>query len=402
MDRYIVLLDGPLEARNRQFAKELIRLLSGEATAKAVPFSELPAVLDMAACADCRYSVVYGDGVFSHEELFGLADFRVFIESSQLDIRAAELKGRKASRNLQSGSLNADIAEIVKGDEGGSHGSSDRKGQAHTTIGPDEMPQEAVVGLYRYILRTDPALAGKRVAEEERKKRINEMAKRLESSQRGARLKARVKRALWMALIKATLLFKRILDFAAAFTILLILSPLLLTVALIIKATDRGPVFYTQTRIGRHGKPFPFPKFRSMVLNADKMKDNLLKDADRVGDVTFKMKHDPRVTRIGRFIRRFSIDEMPQLWCVLKGEMSLVGPRPPVPREVALYTQEDRRRLEVTPGLTGIWQVSGRADIEFKRQVELDVLYIESHGFWLDILLLFKTIPAVLTGRGAY
>ncbi|MBC8452754.1 MAG: sugar transferase [Spirochaetes bacterium] len=214
--------------------------------------------------------------------------------------------------------------------------------------------------------------------------------------------KERVKRTLWLMVIKATLLFKRLVDILATIIALLLLSPLFLAVSLLIKFTDGGPVFYVQTRIGKHGKHFPFPKFRSMVLNADKMKDDLLKQADRIGDITFKMKRDPRVTRIGRFIRRFSIDELPQLWCVLKGDMSLVGPRPPVPREVALYTQEDRRRLEVTPGLTGIWQVSGRAEIEFKQQVELDVLYIESHGFWLDILLMLKTIPAVFTGKGAY
>jgi lipopolysaccharide/colanic/teichoic acid biosynthesis glycosyltransferase len=114
------------------------------------------------------------------------------------------------------------------------------------------------------------------------------------------------------------------------------------------------------------------------------------------------MKNDPRVTWIGRIIRKFSIDELPQLWCVLIGDMSLVGPRPPVPREVALYTLKDRRRLESTPGLTCIWQVSGRGDIPFPQQVELDVEYIESQSLWLDLKILLKTVPAVLTGKGAY
>ncbi|HCJ95132.1 MAG TPA: glycosyl transferase, partial [Sphaerochaeta sp.] len=202
--------------------------------------------------------------------------------------------------------------------------------------------------------------------------------------------------------ITATLAFKRAMDMLLSFVALLMLSPLFLFVALAIKLHDRGPVFYIQQRVGLQGKEFPFPKFRSMVMHADALKDSLLNQADRAGDVTFKMKQDPRVTPIGRFIRRFSIDELPQLWCVLKGDMSIVGPRPPVPREVALYTQEDRRRLEVKPGLTGIWQVSGRSEIGFKQQVELDVLYIESHGFWLDLKLILKTIPAVLTGKGAY
>jgi lipopolysaccharide/colanic/teichoic acid biosynthesis glycosyltransferase len=139
-----------------------------------------------------------------------------------------------------------------------------------------------------------------------------------------------------------------------------------------------------------------------MVVNAEKLKDTLLAQSDHKDSVTFKMKKDPRITWIGRIIRKASIDELPQLGCVLKGDMSLVGPRPPVPREVAQYTLADRRRLDVIPGLTCIWQVSGRGDIPFKEQVKLDLQYIESQSVWLDVKLLFKTIPAVLTGRGAY
>lgn len=142
-------------------------------------------------------------------------------------------------------------------------------------------------------------------------------------------------------------------------------------------------------------------KFRSMLVGADKMKDNLLENNES-GGVIFKMKRDPRITRVGRIIRKLSIDELPQLYNVLKGDMSLVGPRPPVPREVAEYQLSDRRRLEIIPGLTCLWQVSGRSDINFEGQVTLDVQYLESQSLKGDIMLLLKTIPAVLSGRGAY
>ena len=155
-------------------------------------------------------------------------------------------------------------------------------------------------------------------------------------------------------------------------------------------------MFFWQTRIGLWGKEFPFPKFRSMVVNAEELKDTILEQSDHKDSITFKMKKDPRVTWIGNIIRKLSIDELPQLWCVFKGEMSLVGPRPPVPREVAEYTLADRRRLDVIPGLTCIWQVSGRSDIDFEGQVKLDVQYIESQSFWSDMNILFKTIE---TGR---
>ena len=183
----------------------------------------------------------------------------------------------------------------------------------------------------------------------------------------------------------------------------MLLSPLFLIVAVCIKATDGGPVLFWQQRVGKWGREFPFPKFRSMVMNAEALKATLLAGNDHgSAGVTFKMKQDPRVTWIGRLIRRASIDELPQLWCVLKGEMSLVGPRPPVPREVALYTLADRRRLDVMPGLTCFWQVNGRGEIPFDRQVQLDVDYIESRSLWVDLKLLAQTIPAVFFGKGAY
>jgi len=139
-----------------------------------------------------------------------------------------------------------------------------------------------------------------------------------------------------------------------------------------------------------------------MYIDAEARKAALMAQNEMAGGVLFKMKDDPRITRVGKYIRRGSIDELPQLWNVLKGDMSLVGPRPPVPSEVALYTLADRRRLDAIPGITCIWQVSGRSEIPFKQQVELDVAYIESQSFWLDLKLLLKTIPAVLLGRGAY
>lgn len=195
---------------------------------------------------------------------------------------------------------------------------------------------------------------------------------------------------------------KRLLDVVVSLSMFLALAPLFAVVAALIKLTDGGTVFYWQTRVGRRGREFPFPKFRSMVADAERLKDALLQQNDHADGVTFKMRHDPRVTRIGRVIRKLSIDELPQLWCVLRGHMSLVGPRPPVPREVREYSQSDRRRLYATPGLTCIWQVSGRGDIPFPQQVELDVEYINTRSIGVDLKLLAKTLPAVLSGRGAY
>jgi len=210
------------------------------------------------------------------------------------------------------------------------------------------------------------------------------------------------KKYAWLLVVGGAKVLKRTLDILAAVALFFLLWPLFLLVAICIKLTDGGPVFFWQTRVGQYGREFPFPKFRSMVVNAEALKDSLLEQSDHGNSVTFKMKRDPRVTWIGRIIRKLSIDELPQLWCVLKGDMSLVGPRPPVPREVAEYTLADRRRLDAIPGLTCIWQVSGRGDIAFDQQVQLDVQYIESQSLWLDIKLLLQTVPAVLLGKGAY
>lgn len=218
-----------------------------------------------------------------------------------------------------------------------------------------------------------------------------------------SRLRYWRKKYLWHACVFGSLFLKRLIDVVVALTAMVVLSPLLIAVAVCIRFTDKGPVLFWQSRVGQWGREFPFPKFRSMVTNAEELKDKLLEENDHGGEgVTFKMKRDPRVTWIGRIIRKLSIDELPQLLCVLRGDMSLVGPRPPVPREVELYTLADRRRLDATPGLTCIWQVSGRGDIPFDQQVELDVDYIESRSVWMDIKLLLRTIPAVLFGKGAY
>jgi lipopolysaccharide/colanic/teichoic acid biosynthesis glycosyltransferase len=209
-----------------------------------------------------------------------------------------------------------------------------------------------------------------------------------------------LKRRAWRFFIGGALLLKRALDVAVAAAAFAALSPLLALVVALIKVEDGGSIFFRQTRVGLRGRAFGMWKFRSMVVNADALKDQL--QNEMAEGVTFKMKSDPRVTRIGKWIRKFSIDEMPQLWNVLHGEMSLVGPRPPVPREVAQYTIEERQRLLAKPGLTCFWQVGGRSEIDFAGQVRLDLEYIRSESIWLDVKLLFKTVPAVLLGKGAY
>lgn len=183
---------------------------------------------------------------------------------------------------------------------------------------------------------------------------------------------------------------------------LLVLSPLFVLLAIAIRVESKGPVFFSQLRIGQGGKSFRCWKFRSMHVDAEHLKSKLQEENEMDGGTTFKMKHDPRITRIGRFIRKASIDELPQLWNVFIGDMSLVGPRPPVPSEVATYSPFERQRLMAQPGITCIWQVSGRSDIPFKQQVHLDIEYIVKRSVKLDLALLFRTIPAVLLARGAY
>lgn len=198
-------------------------------------------------------------------------------------------------------------------------------------------------------------------------------------------------------------LSKRFLDISISLVSLILLSPILVLTSIFIKLTDGGPVLYWSNRVGVKGKIFHFPKFRSMIFNAD-TKLHHLKKLNKHGenDITFKIKNDPRVTFVGKWIRRFSIDELPQLWCVLFGSMTLVGPRPPIPDEVKSYTLKERHRLDIKPGITCIWQVSGRADIPFPKQMLLDLEYVQKRSFKLDLILLLKTIPAVISGKGAY
>jgi lipopolysaccharide/colanic/teichoic acid biosynthesis glycosyltransferase len=214
---------------------------------------------------------------------------------------------------------------------------------------------------------------------------------------------ARRKARLWKTAILALQAVKRLVDILGSSAALLVLSPVYGITALLIKLEDGGPVFFGQTRVGAGGRLFKMWKFRSMVPDADAKKDQLLADNQHgQSGVTFKMKDDPRITRMGKWIRKFSVDELPQFYNVLRGDMSLVGPRPPVPREVRLYLAGHLRRLTVKPGITCLWQIGGRAEIDFEGQVRLDLQYIRSGNPLTDLLILVKTIPAVLLGKGAY
>lgn len=195
---------------------------------------------------------------------------------------------------------------------------------------------------------------------------------------------------------------KRVFDIVVSLVALVGTAIITIPVAIAIKVTDRGPIFYTQTRVGRRGKPFKMIKFRSMVVNADKMKAELAEESGQKGRFIFKMKNDPRITPVGKFIRKFSIDEFPQFLNVLRGDMSVVGPRPPLPEEVAQYNQTYATRMLVKPGITGPWQVSGRSNLSKEESESLDVSYVQNWSMLGDIVLLFRTVGAVVTHKGAY
>nr|WP_269540175.1 sugar transferase [Cerasicoccus sp. TK19100] len=207
---------------------------------------------------------------------------------------------------------------------------------------------------------------------------------------------------LWRLTIALSEGGKRALDVIGSAVALLIFSPIFAVTAIMIKLEDRGPVFFSQTRVGEAGRAFQCLKFRSMVINADQIKHELAEQNQHETGVTFKMKDDPRITKVGKYIRKLSIDEFPQFYNVLRGDMSLVGPRPPVPKEVAEYKAFHLRRLMVKPGITCLWQIGGRAEIDFEGQVRLDLQYIGSQSLKQDILILLKTVPAVVLGKGAY
>ena len=196
--------------------------------------------------------------------------------------------------------------------------------------------------------------------------------------------------------------FKRTFDIIGSLLLLILTSPIVLIAAIAIKHEDGGPVFYKQRRVGRKGKVFECYKLRSMVVNADEIKAKMLADKNESDGVLFKMKDDPRITKCGKFHRRYSIDEIPQFYNVLRGDMSLVGPRPALENEVAAYESHVRRRLDVRPGVTGLWQVSGRSDLSWEDTVRLDLYYVDNWSVLQDITILAKTFSAVFTSSGAY
>jgi exopolysaccharide biosynthesis polyprenyl glycosylphosphotransferase len=196
-------------------------------------------------------------------------------------------------------------------------------------------------------------------------------------------------------------LVKEVVDRFASALLLALFSPLLLVIAVAIKINDRGPVIYRQHRVGRDGDTFTMFKFRTMVAEADKARNDLEASNEAAGPL-FKMRKDPRITRVGSLLRRYSLDELPQLFNVLAGRMSLVGPRPPLPEETKTYAADARRRLLVKPGLTGLWQVSGRSDLSWNESIKLDLRYVEDWSLALDLVILWKTVRAVVVGQGAY
>lgn len=214
--------------------------------------------------------------------------------------------------------------------------------------------------------------------------------------------KQRVRLSFWETGLRSLLVIKRAVDIAISLVALVMLAPLFLIVAICILVDDGFPVLLMQKRVGLYGKEFRLHKFRSMCRDAEAMKDDLRDQNESTDGVIFKMKNDPRITRVGRILRRFSIDETPQFMNALLGDLSIVGPRPPIPEEVAKYSLSDRKRLHVKPGITCLWQIQGRSDVPFDKLVSLDMQYIRSQSFLKDIVIIIKTIPAVFFGRGAY
>jgi lipopolysaccharide/colanic/teichoic acid biosynthesis glycosyltransferase len=215
------------------------------------------------------------------------------------------------------------------------------------------------------------------------------------------KLHVRCLRWFWRWRIEGGDTIKRIVDVVASTLFLIVFGPLYLLIVVLIRLEDGGPAIFSQARVGHFGREFKMYKFRSMRPDAEALLGPLLARNSHKEGITFKIKDDPRLTRLGKWLRKVSFDELPQVWNVLKGDMSLVGPRPPVPREVARYSLADRRRLLVKPGITCFWQIGGRSEIDFSGQVKLDVQYIEARSLWTDVKILLKTVPAVAEGKGA-
>ena len=230
---------------------------------------------------------------------------------------------------------------------------------------------------------------------------LDQLVDELAARTRGNRRRS-LRLLAWQTTVKASYAMKRLMDIVFSALGMMLLSPVFLAIAVAVKASSPGPVFFSQMRVGRYGRNFKFYKFRSMRQDAEAQKVALLAQNESADGVIFKMKNDPRITKVGRFLRRTSLDELPQLWNVFIGDMSLVGPRPPVPSEVQEYTLEDRKRLDVIPGITCLWQIQGRSEIPFNEQVRLDKEYILAPSVWKDIVILLKTIPAIIGGKGAY
>ena len=220
--------------------------------------------------------------------------------------------------------------------------------------------------------------------------------------QRRVLLSPRVAAAIWRFSVNASLIAKRIVDIMGATAGIVALGPLLLGTAAAIRLESPGPVFFRQVRVGKRGKPFVMYKFRSMFMDAEERLAELMRSNESKDGVIFKMRADPRITRVGRVIRRLSIDELPQLLNVLRGEMSIVGPRPALPAEVAQYDPMARKRLQAKPGLTCLWQISGRSNLAFNEQIDLDLRYLQKKSLGKDIEIIARTVPAVISGKGAY
>ena len=196
-------------------------------------------------------------------------------------------------------------------------------------------------------------------------------------------------------------LVKLLMDLGISLCLLILTSPILILLAVLVRSTTPGSAFFKQIRVGTHGKLFTLYKFRTMYKDADKMKDRLSHLNEKEGPI-FKIRRDPRVTPLGRFLRQTSLDELPQLFNILKGDMSLVGPRPHLPEEIKKYTKRQLKRLSVKPGITSLWAISGRSHLSFRRWMAMDIRYIEKRSLSFDIYILLKTIPTVITGSGAW